>query len=242
MVLSAVAVLAHHFDGGPSDATYAANIMLFKPSSSLTSPQEITEFEQRLVFTEEAVDIRKLLGVLDLRCELSTTNRVDGQKPDAQLKPLALPIPHATTTASGRSYVLPGAPAAFCERKLNVYADTQTLSEWCKRNGAFSPVVIDKVAAYFQSGIGREFRSFASLPLMWSDDQPVGVLNIHSSQVGMLRSSEDRGARQGGERNEPIKQFVAATAAFRSMLLFLLDLLEECECGGRSSSQPTVRE
>jgi hypothetical protein len=233
VVLSAVAVLAHYFDGRPSDVMYAANIMLFRPSSSLTDSEE-RELEGRLRFSEPEAHIRNLEGVLDLRCDLSTTNRVEGARPDAQLAPLALPIPFKTKSDDGlRSRVLPGAPRAFCDKALDLYANTGTLAEWCRTKGDFSGSVIQQVESYFQAGTGRHFQSLVSLPLAWQADQPgVGVLNIHCSNEGILRS-QDR------SENESIRHFVAVTGSFRSTLMLLLDLLRECEARtpGTSASQ-----
>jgi hypothetical protein len=212
--------LAHDFDGRPFGIVYAANIMLFEPAATLQNESE--RVRQRLRFAEPEIDVAALEGVLELRLDLSTTSEAADYGRDPSLQPLALPVPVATRSADGlRCRVLPGAPRAFCERTLDLYVDTWTLGAWCREQGDFTESVCRQVEEYFRSQ--SNVRSFVSFPLMQLRSQrPVGVLNIHRSKEGILRTSQTQG-------REAIQHFSALIGPFGATLLLLIGLLQQRE-------------
>lgn len=218
IVLGEVAALAHDFDGRPADVVYAANIMLFRPNELVASAK--AALTERLRFAEPETDLAALDGVLELRVELSTTTQAKGYGPDRDLQPMALPLPRIKRSPDGRrSRVLPGAPRAFCERVLDIYADTRTLGQWCREKGDFSESVCNQVDEYFRSQ--QSVRSFVSFPLMQlRDERPVAVLNIHRNREGILRSRAVAEA-------EVLDQFSALAGPFSSTLLLLLARLRQ---------------
>lgn len=218
-VLKAVAILAYEFDGRPEETVYAANIMLFIPVNTIDKSKK-DEIERRLLFTERGEELESLQGVLDLRTNLSVAIRggTTIADPDTGLKALSLPIPKQHKSKIGRSYLLPGAPIAFCEMRLDSYHDTHTLAGWCKEKGDFSPTVIHQLKEYFDSGPGAKFRSFISIPLAnLADPEAVGVLNLHSDKTHLLAEKE------------PVAQFVPLTTPFVFILLQLLNILRTQE-------------
>jgi hypothetical protein len=229
IVLGSLARLAHNFDGRPSLITYASNIMLFRSPGSL-SDTERTELRGRLRFVEREIVLAALDGVLDLRVDLSTTITDQGNKPDPGLVPLALPIPSDPRSRDGlRSRVLPGAPKAFWERKLDLYANTATLGKWCRTRGDFSESIAKEIDDYFGRDMGAHLHSFVSFPLGWPDQRPVAVLNIHRNKEGILRATEE-------SVPDTIEHFYAVIGPFRSTLLMLLQVLSLHEAEPRRGS------
>ena len=226
IVLSEVAALAHDFDGRAGDVLYAANIMLFRPGESLPSGR--TVLTDRLRFAEPETDLTALEGVLDLCVELSTTTQAEDYGPDKDLQPMALPVPRVKRSPDGRrSRVLPGAPRAFSERLLDIYADTHTLGQWCREKGDFSETVCKQVDDYFRSQ--QSVRSFVAVPLMQlRDTRPVAVLNIHRNSEGILRT-------RAGSDPEVLDQFSALLGPFSSTLLLLLARLDRSTALGAPS-------
>jgi hypothetical protein len=137
---------------------------------------------------------------------------------------MALPVPVAKLSSDGqRSRVLPGAPRAFSACLLDVYADTNTLGQWCREKDDFSESVCKQVDEYFRGQ--RHVRSFVPFPLMQLRDKPpVAVLNIRRNKEGIPRS------REVSER-EVIDQFSALLGPFSPTLLLLLGRLPEGKRG-----------
>jgi hypothetical protein len=215
VVLDGVVTLAALFDGRPYGVTYAANIMVFRDTRSL--PQtELSTLKERLKFLDPETDPRALHGVLDLELLLSTTTATPGEpEPDSDLQPLCLPIPTSIRSDDGRRWrLLPGAPLAFESGAMELYTDTSTLGDWCRKYGDFSGTVCGAVETYFGSSSGMRIRSFVSFPL-----SGVGVVNIHRDQPGLL-----------GEK-EQARQFLPLMHPFRSLCLQLLKAREKA---GRS--------
>jgi hypothetical protein len=220
IVLYGAAMLAREFDGAPDGILYAANIMLFRPSSQLTA-EEIASLKPDLRFSPPETDLRALKGLLVLQLELSTIARgglsLEAQEPDSDLAPLALAVPTTQTDPNSRRWrVLPGAPMAFCSGDLAAYTDTLTLGKWCRKEGDFPPSTAAEVDAYFGSERARRIRSFISIPLKSLGAQ-IGVLNIHRSEVGLLAEKA------------PVQQFVPLIAPLNFVLVRLLDVLQQLD-------------
>jgi hypothetical protein len=213
VVLDGIVTLAALFDGRPYGVTYAANIMLFEETRSLAQ-EELERLMERLRFREPVLDPCALRGVLNLQLSLSTTTATTAAEPDENLQPLALPIPPSSRSEDGRRWrLLPGAPLAFVTGNMELFTDTSTLGEWCRKYGDFSPTVCAEVEAYFGSSTGMRIRSFLSFPL--ADADKIGVVNIHRDQPGLL-----------GER-EPAKQFLPLMRPFRHLCISLLEMREQ---------------
>jgi hypothetical protein len=224
-ILRLVAVLAQAFDGNHMNVTYAANVMLFRPSEGLSQLQQ-TAIEPRLRFRETGVHCLGLKGILDLVTRFSTTSTNEQELPDPTLHPLALPVPHHVTSPQGRYNVLPGAPLAFATSQFSYFADTWQIPDWCERQGDFTAAVREQLRQYFERA--QHFRSFVSIPLVgtgqilgFADAEaqtPLGVLNIHSSRSNLLKGGAS-GALGGFN---PLEQFAFVTQPLIVMLAKLL--------------------
>ena len=143
-ILRGITTLAQRFDPRGQDIFYAANIMVFKKADDLDK-KESDEIAKRLKFCEKECAVSKFNGVLDLQVDLSTTIDNEDREPDSSLRAFALPVPtpHTVEVVGGRKLyrVLPGAPLAFIERRLDIYADTSELLDWCNKKGSFSEYV-----------------------------------------------------------------------------------------------------
>ena len=225
IVLRAIARLAQCFDGDFPNAKYAANIMIYKPTSTM-SQDERNEIRERLAFCEDAVSIDELEGVLDLACDLSATNEGDGDGDDVALdrilKPLAIPIPRERMDGQLHK-VLPGAPHAFTANEKQSFKDPAEIKDWFSSKAAFSPTVIRRVMDYFNSN-QLHIGSFVAVPVWLSSKptQPFAVLNIHCDRPGILREQHSAGG-----------QFVTVIRPIQIVLATLLIARQQ---------QPTVKD
>jgi hypothetical protein len=220
VVLDSVVALAKLFEK-ERDAVYSANVMLFRSLAGASDPV-VSAVRAQLLFVPDATDPRALQGVLQVVPALSTTTRTLAPDPDASLQPIALPVPARTAQnqdSARRSNVLPGAPWAYFYNEPVGFATLAELVEWCRSRGDFAPAVIDAIGKYFDSGAGKDIKSFISMPLFppaATDGEPasqtVGVLNLHCSQEGLL-------ARRGAQR------FVPMMAPFRAVVTQLVGRL-----------------
>lgn len=218
-IMQNMAILAKSFGRRirSPDAHYAANVMRFRPTPTLTVDDQ-RELEQRLRFCEDGVHCSGLQGVLDLVLPLSTKGNDEKLEPDNDLRTLALPIP--VLPKNGEKYkVLPGAPLAFVERVASCYADARELHKWCGEKGDFSESVRDKIREYFQGA--EHIGSFLSVPLVDQEECPYGVLNVHANLPNLLGD----GTSHTG-LNSPLGQFVAITEPLVAMLVKLLSELD----------------
>jgi len=213
VVLAGVAKLAQKFDGASSDVRYAANIMLFRPTGGLPDP-EVDKIRAILRFAPPETDLRALRGVLILERGLSTTNKIGiPLEADPDLVPLALAVPKTDhDPQTNRWRVLPGAPMAFCTGSLEAYTDTNTLGEWCRREGDFPESTASAIDNYFKSQPAQRDRSFVSIALKPFDGEPIGVLNVHRDRVGLLKEKE------------PVQQFTPLVSPFVFMLISMVDV------------------
>ncbi|MFL5386622.1 MAG: hypothetical protein ACJ8GN_29330 [Longimicrobiaceae bacterium] len=192
-VLGGVAELVRIFENAPSEGVYAANLMIFRPAEPLRNlPRaEREHWERSLSFGLSPLSLDLLEGVLELVPELSTTTTRQGNAPDV-LEPLRLAVPVRNERRVGHGKrllwrVLPGAPLAWVRKKWTIYPSQAALLDWCRRKGAFPGHVVEAVRRYFESPAGASVQAFASLPFPpGTGDEPVGVLNVHSTQPGLF--------------------------------------------------------
>ena len=194
--------------------------MEFKATKNLTTTAA-KDISKRLKFCEPELAIHKLLGVLDLQCDLSAT--IDSEsEADSSLTAFALPIPkeHKVDGSGGKPLfrILPGGPFAFVSREPDIYADTSELLDWCREYGDFTANVTEQIKSYFSSSEAENVKSFISLPLISEEGQdPVGVLNIHRDKPGLL-TDEARGTH-----------FALVIRPLQNMLIMLLEKIQEVE-------------
>lgn len=215
VVLDGVISLAHIFDGKPQNRTYAANLMLYVPIVG-TDAAKMEDISRNIKFVEPGLDLAYLDGVLELHTEFSTTTATQEATPDHDLSHLYLPIPKERYSTDGQLVrYLPGAPMAYVTKHMNIYEDSTDLGKWCEENGDFSPTVCHAVRDYFSGDLGQHIRSFASIPIVVSNDEdPRGVLNIHRDQAGLLNEKQ------------PVKQFAPLLEPFVCLIFDLLILLD----------------
>jgi len=245
VLLENFAEIAQLFDGNPSEA-YHANVMTYhSPSEFRGQPQLVEALQDRLTFARAGVDVTRMKGILDLRCDLSTRTTgptEDSAEPDPSLSPLVLGIPDMIReggTESGQYYALPGAPIAWANRHADQYANTEELLDWYQTNCVKDDFVEEEIRLYFEEG-NPEIGSFLACSLIYdegsedpidsdlaiddllrNDDDvevPIGVLNIHRSSGGILKDN-----REAGE------YFLAVTRPLRILCTRLLYLLREVE-------------
>lgn len=223
-VLFGFAELAIAFEDEPVDVPYAANIMLFLSADDLSEAQQ-DAVDERLKFCEHETTVRRLRGVLDLRCDLSASTDKTGAEDvvDETLEPFALAIPaeDRETIQDGdaeRSRILPGGPRAWVKRRLELYTDAADVLNWCREEGAFGDTVMQELRAYFVGDEPPQVGSFLSSHLALGDGEPVGVVNIHRAAAGILKN-------QKGSAD----LFINASRPFQVLLIRLLQELKRLE-------------
>lgn len=194
-LLRTVAVLAKTFDGDHDERTYGANIMVYRTAKSVLSDHDLL---QRVVsnpffFREEGVELHGLEGVLILQPEFSATS--DVADVDGSIQQIVLPIPHKRLTPENKYLVVPGAGVAYADRKDVLVPDSSKIGDWCRDYGDFRQEFTIRLQQYFTDH--PVVSSFASLVLLppdgWLEDvapAPLGVVNVHANEVGLLRGSD----------------------------------------------------
>jgi hypothetical protein len=216
IVLNALAEAAQHFDDRV-DETYHVNIMTYHSIDDIREADAVERLQSDLTFERNEVSVDRFSGVLDLRANLSiqTTTEVGGTiRVDESIPNLVLAIREEVENENGQSFLLPGAPRAWNQRKADAYRDTDELVEWYTNNCVYDEDVERQIRAYFEradNGIGS-LVSYAlaynegeddEIPanehrheLLVSEDQlekPIGVLNIHRASPGILRDNPEAG-------------------------------------------------
>lgn len=168
--------LARSFDGNKSDR-YAANVMLFVPSSALDDDQ-VQGIDDRLMHAADEVSSRNLRGVLDLRTDLTVVSEsaeedwsTDG---DLQTVAFAIPRKHRSQETSYRDEKKwrtgPGAPKALLTGNADLFGDTSEIREWLDNwstlEGDAKAIILKYITSEGQPQIG----SFFSSPLIPSSN------------------------------------------------------------------------
>jgi hypothetical protein len=226
-VLSSLVFMAQRFDGQGKTCTYCANVMLYRDFAGL-SIEEMRKLADRAQFCERhsAAGIG-WSGVLELRPDLAVFlehgNTAITLKETLPRFVLEVPQPKEREDVEGRSAVLPGAPEAFCSGSYTYVPDTHLMGDTCRRERGLRPAVSTDMDRYFKEGNGRDVRSFIAIPLLPSrcgaqtNDEPLGVVNIHSDDTEILRS------RDG------VELFVPMTAPHRLFVAHLIERLLQSE-------------
>jgi hypothetical protein len=157
-----------------STKNFSANIMLIK------SPENGGEEEKRLYFYSGQ---QKSMET-ELRFVLYM-NRDLVYPPDKAVPLVSLPVPPARNSPGMKDLILPGAPLALLDGRMNVIDDTRELYKLCKQKG-FDANVQTSVKEFFNTtGKGSHMRSFVSIRI-GGPDNPLGVLNINSEKTNVL--------------------------------------------------------
>lgn len=230
-ILRGFAILAESFDDPSIDSLYAANLMLFRNATEIPD-DERRSLNARIRFKEPETTLFNYTGVLDLVVELSARATDDEARADPDLQPIALGVlrvHRAGTVRQGetqrRARVLPGAPIAFCDRKLSLYNDNSTIRDWCDRYGDFKLEIKDQIDEYFRA---VPFKSFVSIPILPTGGRaagaPIAVLNIHADRTNLLKGEQ-----------EPARHFALIS---QPLQILLARLLEKRETFSRSVPVP----
>lgn len=237
-ILRNIAILAQNYDGNHPNVKFAANIMIYRDRSEFIGDEQKTDLTRRLRFCDDGVTIEGLRGVLDLDINMSTIALDENALPDATLRPLALPVPVIVKDNRGKYNALPGAPAAFVNRKPEIYANADDIEIWCKDHGNLKHDVVSAISTYFRNE--SSIKSFISIPLFRNDkaggeEEPMGILNIHCDSQKLLKMH-----RQDGQ-DGPISNFVAVMAPFILILADLVTTVLTLRSSGATADHPIVR-
>jgi hypothetical protein len=190
-VLDGLLSLVAHFHGSPRGVRYSVNVMIFENFEIIT-PEEAKDLRSSASFIEPDVGAEALNGVLRLVPELAVCS-VNGKIQNDTLSEIVLPIPRKEfQTDRGLTTLLPGAPRAFSTRVKFFYHDTRELGKECRETTALRESVAAEIDTYFKQGLGREVKSFVSLPISIpsvddAESDVIGVVNIHTNQREMFR-------------------------------------------------------
>jgi len=185
-ILVQLATLAHSYESRRGDlASFSANLMVFVPL-----PQ-IGIWRDRLLFASN-VNIDKYAGVLalDERCAVTGRDKGPGYQPFALLVPQEPKAP-----GNKRYVVLPGAPLAFAEGRMEIVYNTAKLAEWAETEGDFLPSQIAEIREYFEKHtVASGFISIPvpsrSPPKPGEKDAPIGIVNIDWQKADLLKGPE----------------------------------------------------
>lgn len=192
-VLGAIAEIAKDFDEADG-AVYGANVMLFR---EINEPFESNAPEHLTTYVPCSPDVD---GYLELISSLSTTtsHKSKGYSADKDVRPLVIPVPKAKgkirdKTGHSRDPVLPGAAQAYARGEMVVFSSIDSYVSWIDANSAQDLATNGKLKSYFETGAGKEIRSFCAQPIMYADNtgarRPFAVLNVHSDDEHLLENS-----------------------------------------------------
>lgn len=193
VVLGAIVECARDFDEA-GDATYGANIMLWKEvGQGFESPAPV----HLLPYVPCDPNV---LGYLELVPALSTTTALGqlGYLPDTTVSALTISVPvNAAKVLDARTHsrdpVPPGAAQAFLSGDAVVYDSVASYLRWLDDHSSRDLEVVIRMKEYFTTGASKGIKSFASQPLLSPSGQvqlaPTAVLNLHSDRENILQDS-----------------------------------------------------
>jgi hypothetical protein len=193
--------LVTQFDADGGKAKYGVNVMIFRSSSSIATNEEIDDIEARLRFVENGVSVTKLKGVLDLMVDwsVSTDSSAEGSgveiRRDANLQPLALPIPNLTEAERAERFkngVLPGAPDAFVS-KVETVIESSYQWNLQAESDHFSRPIREQMKQMMEDEKSW-MQSFFCVPLFAPDasngQEPFAILNVHRNIPNTLAAEK----------------------------------------------------
>jgi hypothetical protein len=179
------------------------------------------EILAKLTLTENnAAGLAGMAGLLELREGMAVSVRDGKRLPTASIGPLVLGVADKAFAAQksndGAWPVLPGAPWSVVSGEYFVAPTMDDAYRWLQERSDVTKQVQGEFRKYFSTGPGRSVKSFASLPIGWPEktfralsaadavgsaeqrpmqpppERVVGVLTIHASAPGVLRSRSTR--------------------------------------------------
>jgi hypothetical protein len=180
--------LTAYYDRAQDDDVYGANIMIFTDAYKSDSTLK-AELIRNLKFANDDLDPDQLKGLLYLKHELSTSSEDPDGIPDNNITGIlvTLPVPQAArSSVTNKFKALPGAPLAVVDNSANIYSNSETLREWLDEQGDFNETITQQIHEYFTIGVGKEIKSFCSIPLANAGGEPFAVLNVHKLRAGLL--------------------------------------------------------
>lgn len=214
-VLLAILEAAKDFDGKNNNVQYAANLMLWRDAGN-----GIEDSQARRLMAPSPDDA----GYLELVPILSAVSPGQAQT-DTRTGSILLPIPrdHQHFVADDGTellVLLPGAPLTFATGNLSLFTTISSFIDTLKNKTTLDDRVKRRVADYFIQGSGTHIRSFASFALMPASPDnrllPLGVLNLHSQETGLL---EDNGDTLFAPLLEPFLTLLAVLITLRAGIL-----------------------
>jgi hypothetical protein len=166
-ILAAILEVARKYDSAEPEATYAANIMLFRADQPMEAKKPVSIVDH---VAAGAAGEPGLEGVLEVVRSLSTTSNLPGNGPDQDVAELVIPVPKETKPAKSGNLaevhpVLPGAAWAFVYKEFAGFATLDKLDEWLRLRSSASPESKEAIRSYFrEGGAGAKISSFASRP------------------------------------------------------------------------------
>src|SRR5882724_8369679 len=159
LALESFATLAQKFDGSAEGKyRFAANLMVFMQGDDAVAWRPLLKFFDG--------DPEKLDGLLAFPWEFASAEG----GPDNTIEEFAMPIPMPADCgeakdANGLGWrVLPGAPMAFHRRRLEHFASTAEVGNWCEQNGDFTRHVKNGLKEHFAKH-SNEIGGFFSVPI-----------------------------------------------------------------------------
>ncbi len=169
-ILKTIASILYLYYGKQLDLDINACQMLAYAVAN--APADVAERAKQ--FIESGRNLDSYAHVLDL-----TVWAENGQP-----KQLSLPVEDPTTDAR-RLKLLPGAPAAFALRKVQIIESTDDIKSYFGPNGPgrnLDGVVREAQITFFSK---QGFKSFVSIPI-GTNDNPLGVVNVQSNRPHIL--------------------------------------------------------
>lgn len=106
---------------------------------------------------------------------------------------LALPVPatpkRVLKDGSVEWYTLPGGPRCFVDGSVALLSDTKNIAEWCRQDSHLSEYTQEELVTYMNERSDDRFRAFLSIPIysaISESEQPIGVINLESTQPGFF--------------------------------------------------------
>jgi hypothetical protein len=229
-VLGSILELAKKYDK-KADACYCANVMIYRSHGWKVARQD-----DCVTFKDGVESHPDYDGFLELIISLSTTTSEPDFGPDPEVPHLVLPIsavidPILNTRGSGKHPVLPGAPWSYVYQQFSGFVSIERLFDWLDNRCSGDAHMVQEAMSYFRSGKGKHIKSFASMPIIRPSasvvdtaTQCIGVINIHSSEEGLLQE-------KGGERFAPLCE---PFLILLSILLSSNRFIDDSKAGGSS--------
>ena len=166
---------------------YGANVMLFLEASSNAFTVDKPNLQARTKCIEQHVDISLLLGVLDLRLELSVRSDTNTAK-DTKLTDLSLPVPMPLPGQSLEMHpgLVPGAPFAFALKKEMIYGNQEEIFKVIDDSVSFTGHIKNELRTIL--GVqAKDIQTLICIPIfppgpLTPIPAPIGVLNIHKNK------------------------------------------------------------